>query len=79
MDVDPRIDHLDSREASPFEAIEAVEAAITVTRLALAEQLKTLFAEAKADDAESWLTDALGHLWSAHVALVECVEDDSDE
>jgi hypothetical protein len=76
MVLDPRIQHLDDNEPSPFEAIEAVEAAITVTRLALAEQLKTLFSEAKADDAESWLTDALGHLWSAHMALVECVEAD---
>jgi hypothetical protein len=75
--LDP-LNHLEPREITPFEAIEAVDSALAITRLAMASQLGVLLAEAKQDDGEQYLTEALGFLWSARESLVACVEVDDE-
>jgi hypothetical protein len=75
--LDP-LNHLEPREITPFEAIEAVDSALAITRLAMASQLGVLLAEAKQDDGEQYLTEALGFLWSARESLVACVEVDNE-
>jgi hypothetical protein len=69
---------IESNAISPFDAIEAVDSALAITRLAMASQLGVLLAEAKQDDAEQYLTESLGYLWSCREALVACVEADDE-
>lgn len=73
MDMN-EISHLDA--ITPFDAIESVERALTTTRAALAVQLAALTFDAKQDDREPCMVDALSHLWCAHAALTEAIEVD---
>lgn len=67
------ISHLD--HVSPFDAIDALDAAIAIAREAFAQQIaRTPITDATKSDAESYMVGALDRLWGAREHLVASVE-----
>jgi hypothetical protein len=74
MGLDPRIEHLDMDPISPFDVLTAVDEALAIGRLALANQLNVLTQDAKKTDAEAYLLEAISGLWGVREQLVASVE-----
>lgn len=73
--IDPDIAHLDSNERSPFDALVALDQAITIARIAHLGLLHRLTYDAIRDEQEAAFASVMDCLWSARELLREMAED----